>query len=215
MDIFQMTQYMSTQVIPSIERHDQPAVRGLTDFSTLNFKQLLQSKINEAILLNQNQTKQFRHRSQTQENTRNDIPQHPYKQLVSTFDKKIPKSSFNTIIKDAAHTFKIDEALIHAVIKTESNYRENAVSHAGAQGLMQLMPQTAKSLGVINSFDPKQNIFGGAKYLRDMLKMFNGDIKLALAAYNAGRGNVKKHGGIPPFNETKQYVQKVLNIYKG
>ncbi|WP_438316320.1 lytic transglycosylase domain-containing protein [Sporosarcina sp. FA9] len=119
-------------------------------------------------------------------------------------------SDYTAIIKQAAEKFNLPEKLISAVIKTESNFKNSVVSRSGAEGLMQLMPGTAKFLGVNDSFDPVQNITGGAKYLRQMLNQFGGDMKLALAAYNAGPGNVKKHGGIPPFKETKEYVQKVL-----
>ncbi|MFD1929141.1 lytic transglycosylase domain-containing protein [Sporosarcina siberiensis] len=119
-------------------------------------------------------------------------------------------SDYTSIIKQAAEKFNLPEKLISAVIKTESNFKNSVVSRSGAEGLMQLMPGTAKFLGVKDSFDPVQNITGGAKYLRQMLNQFGGDTKLALAAYNAGPGNVKKYGGIPPFKETKDYVQKVL-----
>lgn len=119
---------------------------------------------------------------------------------------------FSSIIKQAAEKYSLPEGLITSVIKQESNFNNSAISGAGASGLMQLMPGTAKLLGVNDSFDPQQNIMGGAKYLRQMLDQF-GNVELALAAYNAGPGNVKKYGGIPPFKETQQYVSKVLNYY--
>ncbi|PIC64341.1 lytic transglycosylase [Sporosarcina sp. P13] len=122
------------------------------------------------------------------------------------------KGKYEDIIKEAADTYQLPEKLISAVIKQESNFKANAISHAGAGGLMQLMPGTAKFLGVTDRFDPKQNIMGGAKYLRSMLNQF-GSIETALAAYNAGPGNVKKYGGIPPFKETQNYVKKVMNYY--
>lgn len=121
--------------------------------------------------------------------------------------------SYRDIISQAAHKYNLPDKLISAVIKTESNFNNGVVSHAGAQGLMQLMPGTAKFLGVKDSFDPVQNVMGGAKYLRQMLNQFGGNIELALAAYNAGPGNVKKHDGIPPFKETQQYVKKVLGYF--
>lgn len=118
--------------------------------------------------------------------------------------------NYSSIIKQAAEKYNLSEKLISSVIRQESNFNSNDVSRSGAQGLMQLMPGTAKFLGVSNSFDPYQNVMGGAKYLRQMLNQFDGNIEHALAAYNAGPGNVKKHGGIPPFKETQQYVTKVL-----
>lgn len=113
-------------------------------------------------------------------------------------------------IRRAAHRYSLSEALIHSVIRAESNYKADAVSPAGAQGLMQLMPATARELGVTDPFDVQQNIDGGAKYLRRMLDRFGGDLKLALAAYNAGPGTVARYDGDVPYRETRDYVQRVL-----
>jgi soluble lytic murein transglycosylase-like protein len=116
-------------------------------------------------------------------------------------------------IHKAARTYDLPASLLKGVIKAESNFEVNAVSQAGAQGLMQLMPGTAKDLGVKNSFDIEQNIDGGARYLRKMLESFGGDLKVALAAYNAGPGAVRKYAGqIPPYPETERYINRVLRF---
>lgn len=123
--------------------------------------------------------------------------------------------TLDEIFEKAAKTYNVPVALLKAVGKAESGFRADAVSKCGAQGIMQLMPQTAAGLGVIDPFDPEQNIMGGAKCLAQKLKQYNGDLKLTLASYNAGSGNVKKYGGIPPFPETRKYVEKVLGFMQG
>ena len=119
----------------------------------------------------------------------------------------------NEFIKSLAKKYRLDPDLIKAVIKTESDFDRFAVSGKGAKGLMQLMPQTAKECNVFDIYNPYQNIEGGTKYLRTQLNEFNGDIRLALAAYNAGPDNVRRYSGIPPFPETRRYIEKVLRFY--
>lgn len=121
---------------------------------------------------------------------------------------------FNNIIEAAAKKYNISSSVIKSVIKAESNFNPTVVSSAGAMGLMQLMPGTAASLGVDDAFDPVQNIDGGVRFLKDMLEKFGGSLELALAAYNAGPGNVVKYGGIPPFEETQGYVKKIMGFIK-
>lgn len=118
-------------------------------------------------------------------------------------------------IEQVADAEGLDKALLHAVITAESGYNAVALSPKGAMGLMQLMPATAKRYGVADAYDPVQNIKGGAKYLRDLMRLFGNDLELVLAAYNAGEGAVAKHGmRIPPYRETMAYVPKVLRYYK-
>lgn len=125
--------------------------------------------------------------------------------------------SYLDIIRRHATSYKLEEALVRAVIKVESDYRPSVVSSKGAQGLMQLIPETAKDLRVNNPFDPYENIRGGSEYLRKMLDLFDNDVELALAAYNSGPSTVKRYGGIPPYDETRDYVKKVkryLDYYR-
>ncbi|MCL2760206.1 MAG: lytic transglycosylase domain-containing protein [Desulfuromonadales bacterium] len=120
-------------------------------------------------------------------------------------------AQFGSIITACSKEYGVDESLIKAVINAESGYNPNAVSNKGATGLMQLMPKTAQGLNVNDAFNPEQNIRGGVRYLRFLLNTFNGDVSLAVAAYNAGLNKVVKYGGIPPYNETQNYVSRVLN----
>lgn len=125
------------------------------------------------------------------------------------------KKKYQPIIAKAASRFKVDAKLLHAVIQTESAYQAEVVSSAGAVGLMQLMPATAKRYGVKNRRDPEQNINGGAHYLKDLLDLFHFNIRLAVAAYNAGENAVKKYKNtVPPYPETRNYVKQVLALYK-
>lgn len=123
------------------------------------------------------------------------------------------EDKFDDLICEASKKYNVDPNLIKAVIKKETNFNPKLVSKVGAKGLMQLTSNTAKAIGIKDPFDPKQNIMGGTKYLGQLINKFN-DLEFALAAYNAGPGNVRKHKGIPPFKETQNYVKKVIDFYE-
>lgn len=130
------------------------------------------------------------------------------------FRYDIDVTKFDEYISNASNKHNIDPALIRAIIKAESNFNHRAVSPVGAQGLMQLMPATASQLNVEDAFHPEQNIDGGVRYLSYLLKLYRGNLTLALAAYNAGEGAVAKyHYQVPPYRETKNYVKRVMNFY--
>jgi len=119
------------------------------------------------------------------------------------------RAEFDGIVKVMAREYRVPAQLIHSIIKVESNYNSRAVSHKGAMGLMQLMPATAKQYGVKDIFDPMENIEGGVKYIRDLMKLYDKNTNLVLAAYNAGQSAVAKYGGIPPYRETINYIDKI------
>jgi len=129
-------------------------------------------------------------------------------------DAAINVARYDEYIRQAAVLYQIPEELVRAVIRVESGFDPRAVSRTNARGLMQLMPETAERMLVTDVFDPRQNIFGGVRYLRVLANLFNGDIELTLAGYNAGENAVIQHGGIPPYDETRQYVVKVLQYYR-
>lgn len=140
-------------------------------------------------------------------------PEQPLPKLVIPPWAGTAAAPYATTVQRAALYYQLPPELIWAVIKVESNFRDRAISKVGARGLMQLMPRTAKSIGVRDPLDPEQNILGGAYYLRRLANRFGGDIYFTLAAYNAGPGAVRRHGGVPPYPETLNYIRKVLTYY--
>lgn len=126
----------------------------------------------------------------------------------------VPPEQIDALVQQNSQTWGVDPDLIRAVMANESAFNPNATSTAGAQGLMQLMPETAASLGVTDAYNPEQNVWGGTRYLRGMLDRFGGNLTKAVAAYNAGPNAVERYGGVPPYAETQSYVENVLNSYQ-
>ncbi|MBN2123349.1 MAG: lytic transglycosylase domain-containing protein [Deltaproteobacteria bacterium] len=139
-----------------------------------------------------------------------------YTLYIRTYQKKPVEyiRKYDWIIRQASDRFRLDPSLIKAVIKAESDFNHRAISHKGAQGLMQLMPDTADAMDVRDPFNPEENIFGGTRYLSLMMERFRNNKVLALAAYNAGPENVEEYKGVPPFDETRTFIQRVLDYYR-
>ena len=136
-------------------------------------------------------------------------------QTNATSSGNTSSTSLDAYFEEASEKYNVDVKLLKAIAHAESNFNPNATSSSGAMGVMQLMPSTAKSLGITDAYNAYDNIMGGAKVISQHLANYNGDVSLALAAYNAGSGNVAKYGGVPPFTETQNYIKKVLAYYEG
>jgi soluble lytic murein transglycosylase-like protein len=141
-------------------------------------------------------------------------PLKPKIEVSTEFVALPPNKSYDALIDEAAAEHEMDPDLIRAVMQAESAFHPLVVSRAGAEGLMQLMPELATEMGVTDSFDPRDNIMGGVRYLKRLLDFYKGDLDLALAGYNAGPGNVERYGGVPPFEETRRYIKTIKQLLK-
>lgn len=138
----------------------------------------------------------------------------PHVDVTTEFVAVPASEAYDDIIREAAGIYDLDPNLIHAVMQAESAFHPYAVSRAGAEGLMQLMPELSDEMGVNNAFDPRENIMGGVRYLKRLMDYYDDNLDLVLASYNAGPGNVERYGGVPPFQETRNYVKTIKDILK-
>lgn len=190
------------------QKSDSGAIQDVSDFKTI-----LDEKIKEAALDTKIDTEQNKTNAVFDELMFESDKLKEAVNLKAKIDLKSQTRNIDEIVDTFAQKYDIDSDFIKAIIKQESNFNPHAKSKKGAMGLMQLMPNTAKSLGVINAYNPWENVEGGVKYLKGLMDRFNNDEKLALAAYNAGPNAVKKYGGIPPYKETQNYVNSIMNTY--
>ena len=209
MDVKDLQNFIQLQALSTINRtaSSRPSP-GTTDAA---FQQILAAYL---ALPDKNQTVHAEQDGNTLSRKMHAFPPPPVSPFSFKTETNDGPESIEALIAEASGKYQVDTGLIRAVIQSESNFNSQAESAAGAQGLMQLMPATARSLGVQNAFNPQENIMGGTRYLKNMLDRYQGDVSLALAAYNAGPGNVDKHEGIPPFEETRRYVTKVMELYQ-
>ncbi len=182
---------------------------NVSNVENKDFKTILDEKLSK-------DNKEVKNLPELDKETISDVVEPEKKEAVnlkSKIDLKAQMTDIDEIVDTFSSKYNIDGDFIKAIIKQESGFNPNATSKKGAMGLMQLMPATAKSLGVINAYNPWENVEGGVKYLKGLMDRFNNDEKLALAAYNAGPNAVKKYGGIPPYKETQNYVNSIMSAY--